>query len=51
MRPALLRFLLACSISTLNSMPRMLLSLLSAGFKLGHITRRDFGAREVRGRL
>jgi hypothetical protein len=29
-------------------MPRMLLSLLAAGFKLGHIARRDFGAREVR---
>ncbi|KAF6258050.1 hypothetical protein COO60DRAFT_1701519 [Scenedesmus sp. NREL 46B-D3] len=35
-------------ISNLSRMPRMLLSLLAAGFKLGHITRRDFGAREVR---
>uniref|UniRef100_A0A383VNT6 Methyltransferase FkbM domain-containing protein n=1 Tax=Tetradesmus obliquus TaxID=3088 RepID=A0A383VNT6_TETOB len=34
-------------ISNLATMPRMLLSLLVAGFKLGHIARRDFGGREV----
>lgn len=28
-------------------MPRMLLSLIAAGYKLGHITRRDYADRQI----